>query len=358
VAQFRLVGGQDREIDQWGGDAVSDATTDALTAFRDRWPRMYLDTADLHEIARGRVDAALLADFFGALKEHAVILVVSLEHLRDALKPGDAEAPKRFGDALLRFPLLGLVDLGPDRIEPWPGTDIVDIKIDPWGNVHEVLQAPTAAPALATQAEIQAAMHAGEVAANQAMRITHRRRVPRRLHPVFAGATVTLLLGWRGNDAATVLDWVAAEERLTLTAAERADLAEQLQPVVEMVRRIGPMMQEHNTDRVAAMRRVGLGPERAPGYWLAGKLSTNRMRNVTRDPIASDSIDLLHASYFPYMDIAECDRQAHDALQSNLGEARGPRTCHLFRNGQLRAILEHVRTLPTGVELTALAQST
>lgn len=327
-----------------------DTGANALDAFRNRWHRLYLDTAEINDISRGRMAPALLKDLFAALERHAVILVVSLEHLRDALKPGDKDAPTRFADALVQFPLLGLVETGPEKIEPW-SSGVADIMISPWRNVHEVLLAPTADAALTTQAELQAATYAGDLAANASMRETHGLRVPKQHQTLFVGATVSLMLGWRGDEPGPIVDWCAEEERITLSAAERALLVEMLQPVVAMVREIGPMMDKHGTDRVAAMRRVGLGPDRAPGFWLSGKLGENRIRNVSRAPTPSDSIDVFHASFYPYVDIATCDRQAFDALQRHVGEARGPRPTKLFRNGQLAAILDFVRTLPTGEEL-------
>lgn len=148
-----------------------DVTTTGLDAFRRRWHRLYLDTAELNEIARNRVDRALLRDLTKACEVHAVILVVSIEHMRDAMKPGDKDAPGRLADAVEVFPLRGLVDLGPDAIEPW-SNEPADIKIDPWANVREVLLSPAAVPALAKQAKVQDATFAGDVAANTSMRTT------------------------------------------------------------------------------------------------------------------------------------------------------------------------------------------
>src|SRR5262249_32611629 len=159
---------------------------------------------------------------------------------------------------------------------------------------------------------------------------------------VFVGATVTVMLGWMGEDPGPIVDWCANEEHLEMTHAERAHLVELLQPVVAMARELGPMMDKHGTNRVAAMRRVGLGPDRAPGLWLSSRLGESRMRNVSRSPTASDSIDLFHAAFYPYVDIATCDRQAFDTLSRHIADAKGTRPTRLVRNGQLAKILELV----------------
>lgn len=327
------------------------STIRGLDSFRKRWHRLYLDTAELNDIGRARVDQALLRDLSTACEAHAVILVVSIEHMRDAMKPGDKDAPGRLADAIEQFPLRGLVDIGPDAIEPWRDGPS-DIKIDPWANVREVLLSPAAQPALAEQAKLQDASYAGDVAANASMRVTRDIKTPKRLQSLVVGTTVTLMRGWMGDDVAAIVDMHAAREEVELNADERAALIASVQPVVEMVRHIGPVMDQQSVDRTEALRRVGLGPDRAPGFWLAGKLVANRMRNVTRDPSRSDSIDVFHTAYFPYVDIATCDRQTYDAISGFVGQARGSRTASLFRNGQLPAILAQVQKLPTGEELT------
>lgn len=333
---------------------AEEASAAGSDQFRQRWHRLYLDTAELNEIARNRVDAGLLRDLIKAFEDHAVIVVLSLEHMRDAMKPGDANAPGRLADALEQFPLRGLVSIGPDSIEPWSNGP-ADIKIDPWSNVREVLLAPAAAPALETQAKVQDAMFAGDLASNASFRETRDLRPPRHHHNIVVGTMVTLMHGWMGDDVGTIVDMHASKSGLELTSGDRSQLIEIVAPVVAMLRHIGPLADQQGIDRTEAVRRASLGPDRAPGFWLAGKLVANRMLNVTREPMRSDSIDVFHTAHFPYVDIATCDRQTFDAINRFVAQAQGSRAVSLRRNGRLREVLADVLQLPTGEDLARLA---
>jgi hypothetical protein len=222
------------------------------------------------------------------------------------------------------------------------------VTLVPWNNVRESLLATGGDEALEEQARGQDAAHAGEVAAMEHLRREAPRRIARHLHAIVVGATVSLLMGLRDNDAGGALDCAAGVEGYEFTGTERDDLVEALQPLVAYFERLGPEMERLGTDRTTAARRMGLGPDRAPGLWLAGRLSEGRIRNRARAPLRSDMIDLAHAAHYPYVDVATCDRQAHAELARFIGDAAGSRVPNLLRNGQLPAVLEHVQSLPTG----------
>jgi hypothetical protein len=84
----------------------------------------------------------------------------------------------------------------------------------------------------------------------------------------------------------------------------------------------------------------------SPGMFLARKLVACLGANVMRRPRRSDSVDGMHASYFPYVDVATCDRQTLAWLSSHIGKARGPRTPRLFRNGYLHDVAMALAQLP------------
>ena len=83
--------------------------------FEQRWPRLYLDTAELVDIGRGRLSPTLVDELLATIAKHSVVLVVSHAHMCDALKPGNRDAPgflaSTLDDELLLQPGLGYLQL-------------------------------------------------------------------------------------------------------------------------------------------------------------------------------------------------------------------------------------------------------
>lgn len=317
--------------------------------FKRRWPRLYLDTAEVIAIGRGHLPASFVDELIASIEKHSVILVISHAHLRDMLKPGDRDAPGLLASTLERFWIRGLVDRGPWAIEPWTSGP-VDIDLLPWGNVREVLEAPGATSNLAEHDLIQTIAHAGDMSFKKVQRSTAPRtkgRLSNNHEAIIAGSAMVLALGLQ-PDVAAAVDWCAQAIACTLTASERAGLIEKVAPAeaaLETMSQFFTMITPE--ERLNLWPLIKADPEVAPGTCLSKTLAGNRLRNVGRDPERSDSIDLEHCSYIPYVDIATCDRQAYAAIAPRLLDVKGTRTPTLFRNGQLEAVLTHIRKLPT-----------
>jgi hypothetical protein len=323
------------------------ADEELLASFRSRWHRLYLDTAELNELAGGRVDAGLVRDLHAACRDRRTVLVISREHLRDAFRPGDGERRPQFAAMLEQFPTCAMVTTDPYEIEPWQG-DVKDIVISPCGNIREVLTSEHADAALEREARVQDATHAGDRDAIASMRGSARVQIPRRLHDVIAGVTIFLVGGTMGEELDPIIDRCASLLDAHVSDADRALIKETVRPMLDMLRHLAPLMAEGAIDRIEVTRQIGVGPGDSPGRWLAQKLVSNRLRNVGRNPQRSDVVDLFHATYYPYMDVATCDRQAHDALLPFLDEVRGSRASRgqLVRNGQLATVVECLEQLP------------
>jgi hypothetical protein len=78
-----------------------------------------------------------VARLLAATQHHAVVLVISAPHLRDAMNP---DRTLRLASAVERFWMRGLVTRGPIEIEPWQHRRR-DIELAPWRDVRELLAA-------------------------------------------------------------------------------------------------------------------------------------------------------------------------------------------------------------------------
>lgn len=330
--------------------------------FKHRWPRLYLDTAELITIGRGHLPKAFIDEFIATIEQHSVVLVISDAHIYDALKPGDQDAPGFLASTLERFWIRGLVDLGPAQIEPWVSGRI-DIGVLPWGNVRDVLHAPAAVSSIADHDFVQTVAHAASLmfkVVQQSASPRPKQRLSNNHDAIVVGAANVLAIGLR-PDAPAAVDYCAQSISCTLTGAERAALIERVAPAEAFVQTMSPVIEmTSQEERLNIWQIIKAGADVAPGLWLAKKLAGNRHRNIDRAPDRSDTIDLEHCAHIPYVDIVTCDKQAYAAVAPYVHEARGTRTPTIFRNGQLEAVLTHIKTLPTRDQIfeQALQRST
>ena len=323
--------------------------------FRQHWPRLYLDSAELIEIGRQRLAESLINEFIAAIDKHAVVLVISHAHFRDMLKPDDRAARDLLASTLERFWIRALVHRGPWDIEPWTGGP-TDIELLPWGNVRELLEAPEARANLAEHDVVQTIAHDADVSFRSAQRSmvpASQGRLSNNHDAIVSSVAAILGLGLQPDTAAAV-DWCAQVLSCNLTETERQNLLRRAAPAEAAVSAMAPLLHVLTSEeRLNLWPHISANSTVAPGTWLSKALAGNRLRNIDRAPTRSDSIDLEHCAYFPYVDIATCDRQAYAAIENRLSEAKGPRTPTVFRNGQLEAVLAHVRTMPTKEQLLA-----
>ena len=96
--------------------------------------------------------------------------------------------------------------------------------------------------------------------------------------------------------------------------------------------------------------------EHSPGMFLARRLTGCWQRNVARKPRRSDSVDWMHVSYFPYVDIATCDASAFSYLVPHIDTVQGVRRPIILRNGDLTSLVEAITSLDHSAETDDAAQ--
>lgn len=320
--------------------------------------RLYLDTADLLDIADKRVDESIVVSLADAMEEHAVALIISHEHMIDALVPGDPVSVDQLSTALEQFRLRFLVLKGPEQVEPWAvNGHAQDIDIEGCHNIREILTAPEAAANLLTSRTVQDAAHRGATSSNASRRLNGDLRIPRHQREIALQSSITQFRGWMGSDPLPIVLHHLERNGGTPTAAEVENLVQAQQPFANVLDEVGPSIDAHGIDRTALLRRIACsvasdGFRVAPGAWLGAKLYNGLSADLRRTPLRSDLVDCMHATYFPYIDIATCDAQSHVILSRFINQAHGsrPRSATLFRNGRLSNVIAHIKTLPTGAE--------
>jgi hypothetical protein len=144
--------------------------------------------------------------------------------------------------------------------------------------------------------------------------------------------------------------WEQRDGLLVAPGTRRA-LQTQLQPLANLIAgfHADPRFDEAARMSVLRMMQDSFGEEayiRSPGMFLSARLAACRTRNDKRKPSRSDLVDGMHAMYFPYVDIATCDRQTFDCLEPHFSKITGPRKPRIIRNGRLKDVLGAVQELP------------
>jgi hypothetical protein len=321
--------------------------------FRCRWPRLYLDTAELIAIGRSQLPPSLVDELLEVMYQHAVVLVVSHAHMCDALKPGNVDAPELLASTLERFWILGRVVADPLKIEPWThGKE--DIEILPWGNVREVVNSPLASTNLKEHSVVQTIVYSADLVSKAVQQSTAhpaKDRLSSSHRAILVGALKRLIIGL-DQDVGSAVDWCAQALSLNLTPEERSRLSGELAPAETAISIVAPLLSEMpEQDRFRMSEIMFPVADAAPGRWLSTMLAANRYRNIGRTPSRSDSIDLMHCTFVPYVDIFTCDRQAFAALTPHLGSVKGTRAPRVFRNGQLGDVIRYIKSLATRTEI-------
>lgn len=333
---------------------MSDDFAEALRVFQTLAPRLFLDTAVLIEIGDGRIDSGLLDELLDAVAQHAFVLLVTPHHLQDALRPGERDNVARLATALESFPALGVVDRGPDEIEPWD-SPTGDIAILPCGNIREILEWPQGQDVLAHQHRAQRSGHAGIVTATGMRRACPDLKVPARLQPVAQYALVMMVVTLEPRIQDLVEEGADALG-IKLTAADRDTVGMWLVPVLGLLAHLAPELAALSPDeRGRIAKSIFPEQERSPGRWLGGRVSGCRWRNIQREPLPSDAIDVSHVQHFPYVDVATCDRETFGSLQRHVADISGPRRPTVFRNSELRQLVDHIISLPFDSALATFA---
>jgi hypothetical protein len=311
---------------------------------------VYLDSAELIGIAEGRADEDSVERLIKEMADRLAILVVSLEHLQEALPLEDSGAPERLADALERFRFRALVTRGPSEVEPWSNAES-DIEIQLAANIREVLLAPEAAPKLAELSRAQDLAFRTIDAALGAERARPRLPIRQRAQEVQLASRVTLAHGWMGTEVDPIVRRSEAAMGSSLSEKDRRAVERALEPIAEALRIAGPELDMLRADRTQLARLMLIGnaveaAEVAPGAFLAGRLWAARASDPARRLRRSDALDAIHAMHVPYVDVATCDREVFARIAEHIPRVKGSRSCTLLRNGSLNDVAQAVATLP------------
>jgi hypothetical protein len=315
------------------------------TARRDlwlHWPRLYLDTGLLLDIADGNVKNENMDDLLATMARGPVLLVVSKDHIQDVLPLSRDESTDQFAAAVERFPHRAVVDREPHDIEPWSNGP-QDIGLSLIDDVSGLVRHPAARPYMAKLSAAQEQLHR-----TSSVSQAERRGSP----PLSAKANelalrclATLAGGLLGTDVSDIIAWFEPEFRGQISDAELATIIATLTPWAALVR--DHVRSDADHERLFRDFRDNFGDAsrlHSPGMFLARRLAACWSRDLARKPRRSDSVDGMHASYFPYVDVATCDRSAFTCLAPHIESVRGSRTPRIFRNNDLASVIDALRS--------------
>jgi len=317
--------------------------------FATRWPRLYLDTAVRNNI--GRDQEPLAERLLEAAKSHSVLLVVSFAHIRDAMKPGDRDAPELISNALERFWMRGLVTKGPREIEPWQSGP-TDIEVSRWGNVREFLTSPARDKELVEHNDAQDTALVADIMVKAGFRSAAesgpvKKNLSKLEQALVSCAVQCLALGLE-SDAASAIERCASYGNYTLSDEQRMMLFKQVLPAELALVAWRPYLDKLSDDeRSMLLKQLRSTPDLAPGIALSNVVSYARHRDLTRNPDRTDSVDLEHCTYLPYVDVATCDNNVFGAVAKHLSSTRSAiRRVKLFRNGEIAELIRCLEQLP------------
>jgi hypothetical protein len=288
-----------------------------------------------------------VAALTSAVVDTYTLLIVSKDHMQDVVPKSAEDSQARFVAAVEKFPFLAIVDTPPYEIEPWT-KDAVDIGLRPIGNVGELLKHPKARPQLEELSIAQDREHAAIAASQDQLRVGTR--LSSRGKRLFLQCCITLLSGWMGTDVNEILAMWETESGTKLADEERTSILGTIGPWAAWLRDVERKHTLTEDDRQKLL--LGFRDSfddtsrvRSPGMYLARKLARCLHTNVGRKPLRSDSVDGMHASYFPYVDVATCDSGTFACLSGHIGTIKGSRSPRLYRNNDLKAVVDAIGTV-------------
>jgi uncharacterized protein (DUF2384 family) len=311
-------------------------------------PRLYLDTADLLDIADCRVDSAVVDALLGAIETKGLVTIFTLEHLLDMQRMSVDEPGKVLGDVARRFGRRAVVSTEPHEVEPWheASADIVlELVRDPVG----LFTHPAAASVVERFGDLTRRAHQGDRAIQDSGGSSSI-PISGDAEKLFAQCMITLVRGWMGSDIDGIVSFWAPKTAPTLTAGRIAAVRRRLEMFRAAFIEVEPLMDEQADARDHAMANMlaATDPARSPGLHLMTKLSAARTHDGHRAPKASDAVDGMHAVYFPYVDIATCDKFTHTHLERAMPTVAKARPVQLLRTKRLEQVLEAIGALRSG----------
>lgn len=309
--------------------------------------RLYLDTGDLLRIADGRVEPGIVEALRGAMEESGTRLVLTREHIQDALSNVDSHTFERFVRAVEGFlPVLMVLD-GPWVVEPLvEGRG--DIVCQPCSNFRELVSSGAMDTWLARGNALQDQTHSGTVAAQTVLRGTAptQRVASKSAEQIFSQAFVTLCRGWLGEEVGPIIAFWEQELGLTLAPNDRPAVVARLEAAREVLAALRGTIEREGVDMTEVLRNLGAAgtdPRAYPGQFLALRLSAARLRDLKRTPLRSDLLDVEHAAHFPYVDTATCDGHTFHLVTRAISGCVGPRLPVITRTTDLASVVDFVR---------------
>jgi hypothetical protein len=315
-----------------------------------RAPRLYLDTGILLAIADDHVDPEILARLLSAVAQTRTFLVLSKDHMQDVVPRSDEYTRDRFVAAVERFPFRAIVDREPYEIEPWTDQP-QDIGLHPIDDLGALLKHAKARPHLAALSAAQDLEYCAISASQDQLRIGSP--LSRSGKKRFLQCCITLITGWMGTDVSEILAMWEEDSDGRLADSDRASIVGTIGPWAALLHEYErrSFLTDENRQRLLRDFRAAFDETshfRSPGMFLARKLARSLHANVARKPLRSDPVDGMHASYFPYVDIATCDSGVFACLSPLVSSIKGIRNPRLFRNNDLESVVDAIASRERG----------
>lgn len=345
------------------------------------YPRVYLDTAVLHNIAdqlgaheerTNLPSRRSIQSLVDAVTESDAALLVSVGHIVD-LVTADEETRARFVAALRLFPRVLGVACDPfsaqyqalrAALDGQPQSPRWDLYLAEFPRVDDLVSSSQLESARSIAQE-GARIHEGRRLAATFRRPDERmkKRLPKLVQRLLAAdsehALAACLQEWNDGDMLTTEEQVVAGGDLTPVLDLFRQMKSRLEFLSELYGLEVSAMLEHviSCPESAQLGFAGLrtpgGFERwletarleAPGMYVVAALLKAQVRNVQRQPQQGDRMDFFHAFILPFVDVATIDRANFPALSRALLETQTARGRVALKNpgADLRALVQAVR---------------
>ena len=304
--------------------------------------RLFLDTGVLHRLADGKLSAPLVEELHEAIRFGGAQLVLTHELMHDALSAVDQPTRERFANAIRRFEPFLFVRSPPHAVEPLGGAvqDIPLVEIT--GLLEAIGDWPP--PWFDPATLLTDKLFAGIKASVAVFREDPTASFPiKQKHFDHIQPALMALMGSNAGDATAVPGPPPAGD--DLSERERQAVDARIKAAAAFLAETG--FDETFADDFRRHQQLDFDPLSSPGRAILEALTAEGKRDLGREPKRSDIADTLHASHFPYVDIATCDAYVFSVLsKAAFGPLlRFPRTPKLVRNGDIQHLIAALRAL-------------
>ena len=310
------------------------------------WPRLYLDTADLLDIADGRASSTTVQDLFCTIAEKRWLVLFTVEHLVDVAAMGSADGGAQLGGIAEQFPWRVIATKDPTDIEPWTESS-TDIELAFAPNIRELYAHPATGPVVSRFTRLQDHARLAEEAARSVAAPGPREARSAREIELRAAAMDALVRDCIPENVEKLVGDLNRDLERPLGKRTLGRVSTRMREFALAWEQLDPLVQEDEVGRDAVWDWMIFSgdAQRAPGTNLAMRFFEERRKDSRRRPTRSDLIDGMHSFYFPYVDLATCDRYSHSILSRLISNTKGPRAPRLIRTGRLDEVVAALRDL-------------